>query len=291
VDRRGPKPVDMSLLDFWEFEWYKALHVLRDGTALPGSRALTAPPLHITPAIVRSWVRRLREMGEEEWLRINERACEEISGKKDLDAHTSDPFVLRDWARWEKEREIADLETYLNPRQIPAQAERRELWRNFWQARTLPALKKVCEQWASLPDVRGWGLTCFPNHILANAREFLRMKRNSRFPKSDSPVMDESRLEYLARGMAGILADVSPMTGIERLRNMKHTQGGPLWTKEPGGLEYCNCWRCRMASSRRVYKWGAEGWWNGMVLFMELACVKGSKKTKVEISDETARNL
>ena len=97
------------------------------------------------------------------------------------------------------------------------------------------------------------------------------MKRDARFPKSDSPAVDESRLEYLARGMAGILAGVSPMTGIGRLRNMKHTQGGPLWKKEPGGMKYCDCWRCGLARSRSAHKLMAEAWWNGMMLFMQLA--------------------
>jgi hypothetical protein len=135
-------------------------------------------------------------------------------------------------------------------------------------------LEKVCEQWASLRDVRAQGLGVFPNHVLANAREFLRMKRDRRFPKSNSPAVDESRLEYLARGMAGILAHVSPMTGIERLRNMKHTRGGPLWKTDPDGREYCNCWRCGLGRSRPAYKFSAEAWWNGVALFMEVAGIK-----------------
>ena len=146
----------------------------------------------------------------------------------------------------------------------------------------LPALKNVCEEWASLRDVRAQGLVVFPNHILANAREFLRMKRDKRFPKSDSPAVDEGRLEYLARGMAGILADVSPMTGIERLRNMKHTEGGSLWRgvklsdgSFAKGMESCQCWRCGLDRSRPAYKASSEGWWNGMALFMEIA---GSKQ-------------
>jgi hypothetical protein len=46
---------------------------------------------------------------------------------------------------------------------------------------------------------------------------------------------------YLARGMAGVMADVSPMTGIERLRNMKHRRGGPFWSQRE---QRCGCWRC-----------------------------------------------
>ena len=34
MGKRGPKPVDMRKLNVWEFEWYKALHLPRDGTQL-----------------------------------------------------------------------------------------------------------------------------------------------------------------------------------------------------------------------------------------------------------------
>ena len=283
MGKRGPRPVEMGLLNVWEFEWYKALHVLRDGTPLPGNRAILAPPLHISPKQIRLWIERLRGMDVDEYLRINGLACERIAGERDVPSgpvQSQDKEMQRWWGRSQKDSEIAELESYLNPKRIPLQAEHRELWASLVRARTLPVLKKVCEQWASLPDVRAWGLTCYPDHILANAQEFFRMKRDSRFPKLDSPSTDESRLEYMARGMAGILADVSPMTGIEKLRNMKHTRGGPLWSKEPGGQEYCNCWRCGIARSRPAYKWSAEAWWNGMALFMELAGVKGNPKQR-----------
>jgi hypothetical protein len=261
----------MGLLNVWEFEWYKAFHVLRDGTSLPGAGALTSPPLNISPAQVRSWIRRLKEMDEELYVRINRRACEEISGQRDPNPNRPVSVDDRMWAQMNKENEIAEIERYLNPKRTPAQSERRVVWESLVRARTLSALKEVCEQWAILPDVRAWGLACYPDHILANAREFFRMKREARFPKSDSPVLDESRMEYLARGMAGILVGVSPMTGIERLRNMKHARGGPLWTKEPGGREYCGCWRCGMDRERPVHKLGAAMWWNGLALFMRLA--------------------
>jgi hypothetical protein len=284
MGKRGPKPVEMGLLLMWEFEWYKALHVLRDGAPLPSSRAMLAPPLHISPKQIRLWIERLRGMDVDEYLRINGLACEKISGERGLNpsrlVQPGDKEMQRWWARSQKENEIAELENYLNPKRVPLQAERRELWANLVRARRLPVLKKICEQWASLPDVRAWGLTCYPDHILANSQEFVRMKRDPRFPKLDSPAIDESRLECMARGMAGILADVSPMTGIEKLRNMKHTRGGPLWSKEPSGREYCNCWHCGIARSRPAYGWSADAWWNGMALFMELAGINENRKQR-----------
>jgi hypothetical protein len=292
MGKRGPKPVDLGLLNMWEFEWYKAFHVLRDGTALPGTQAVYAPPLHISRKQIRSWIEKLREMNEDDYLRINELTIEKISGEKGqaLDVtNESDYSVQHSWAQGQKQNEIAELEKYLNPSTIPLKAERRQLWNALWHAQTLPVLKNICDQWASLRDVRIQGLIVFPNHILANAREFLRMKKDNRFPKSDSAAVDESRLEYLARGMAGVLANVSPMTGIERLRNMKHTEGGPLWRgvklldgSFAKGTESCQCWRCGLDRSRPAYKASSEAWWNGMALFMETAESKQNSGARSE---------
>lgn len=281
MTKRGPKPVDMGMLTMWEFEWYKALHLLRDGSPLPypyTARALYAPPQSISLAQVRNWIRKLKEMDVDEYLRIGNLTGERISGEKGATFPTGDEgfdMFRRDQARADKEGDIAVLETYLNPKKIPEAAERRQLWEDLWRARTLPALKKVCDEWASLPDVR----FSFPGpqYVLANAREFLRMKRDKRFPRSDSPAVDESRLEYLARGMAGIMAKVSPMTGIQLLRTMKHSPGGPFCKRDREGGEYCGCWRCGIDRSRPAYRLSTEAWWKVMARFMELA-----DKTKSE---------
>ena len=148
---------------------------------LPGERALGAAPLNISHAQVRDWIRRLKGMGDEEFLTINKLACEEISGQNKNEEKSPDEMALW-WARAEKQEEIAELERYLNPSKIPEEAERRQLWKSLWRAQTVPVLNKVCEQWAGLRDVRLAGLGVFPNHILANADEFLRMKRDRRFP-------------------------------------------------------------------------------------------------------------
>jgi len=276
--KRGPKPVDVGLLNSWEFEWYKALHVLRDGIALPG-RAHGVPPLHISPAMVREWLPKLKRMTDAEFLRANNQVCERISGQTNDEKDPPDEMALR-WAGAEKQRNIAALEKYLNPSSIPGAAERRDLWRSLWRAQSVPILSKVCERWADLPDVRHAGLGVFPNYVVANAAQFLRMKRDKRFPKTPSPIFDESRVEYLARGMAGVLVDVSPMTGIERLRNMKHAPGGPLWKTDASGQGYCTCWRCELDRSRPAYTVSAEAWWNGMALFMEMAKGKDPKRRR-----------
>jgi hypothetical protein len=84
-------------------------------------------------------------------------------------------------------------------------------------------------------------------------RKISEMKKNARFPKSN--YSDDARVDYLARGMAGVMCGKSPMTGIEKLRNMKHDKNGPLWTRREGNRElpeieqHCDCWRCNIQTS------------------------------------------
>lgn len=123
-------------------------------------------------------------------------------------------------------------------------------------------------------------MTSFPNHVLQNAAQFLSMKLNKRFPRSEYG--DESRLEFLARGMAGVLCGVKAMTGVERLRNMKHDASGPLWRIEPGGHQFCSCWRCSITRSNSVGKVTQTWYENGLRLFMELtAKVKAPKEWSI----------
>ncbi len=258
-----------------------ALHVLRDGTPFPTWPSVVAPPMGISKAQIQSWIQRLRGMSDDEFLEINRRTCERISGKPEPHDPRVEPEVHRQWASREKEEEIAELERYLHPRKIVAEAEHKEIWNSLWRAKRLSALKKACEVWAGLPDVRrDWRWGGYPKYVLDYGKKFfLKTKwRDPRFPKSDTVRLDESRIEYLARGMAGIQAGVSPTTGIERLRNMSHSTGGPLWRKEGGGREYCGCWRCGIKLSTPAHRWGVEAWWNGVALFMKLAGVKGPKR-------------
>src|SRR5205823_5138617 len=77
--------------------------------------------------------------------------------------------------------------------------------------------------------------------------------------------------------MAGAILGVSPMTALERLRNMKHTSGGPLWVISqqsyalPPAEQYCGCWRCSIEKSNEVGKITRTWYENGLRLFFELA--------------------
>ena len=137
------------------------------------------------------------------------------------------------------------------------------------EANTYATLRKPCGRWAQLPDVRRERMTRYAKRVLEHAATFVFMKRNPRFPRSN--YAEDARLEYLARGMAGIIIGLSPMTAIERLRNMKHDSSGPLWRVEPGGAQYCACWRCSIMRSNTLGKIVQPGYENGLRFFMQLA--------------------
>ena len=231
MGRRGPKPVHMGLLHTWEFEWFKAFHLLRDGQQAPTSLDRET----LDPEYADAAIQELREM-----------PLREIVGQEPP-AADYEPTKLGDrpglhmwtfWAEGIKEKHIQIVRS-MKPREVHARTERREIWQSLWQARSRKALLDACHRWGKLEDVIGLGFGAFPAHVEANATEFLAMTKSKRFPKSRAA--DDSRMLHLARGMAGVMADVSPMTGIERLRNMKHRRGGPFWSERE---KRCGCWRC-----------------------------------------------
>lgn len=233
MGRRGPKPVHMGTLNTWEFEWYKAFHLLRDGIQLP---TVEAQPAILTPREVESRMHWLQQVTiEKYWAELRREAGKPFRPPNSIE---------REWAESERHREIFNLQL-LKPKEIYARAERREIWNALIRARTLPALRKACQRWERLADVREKGFQCFSAHVVANGKQFLWMKRNQRFPRS----ADDSRVEYLARGMAGLMVGVSPMTAIERLRNMRHDPEGPLWDER---ARQCGCWRCSIERFHKV---------------------------------------
>lgn len=267
---RGPKPVDLRLLSVWEFEFYKAFHLLRDGNSLP---ARQRPPLSgLTPAEATSFVSKLKRMtAADYWLTTNRLAVE-----LDQPLNLKKPPTSMDlwWAESERQKEISWLERLMHP-QTESQLEGKNIWRDLVQAGTLANVRKACRRWTMLPSVRRSGLTPFPEHVMTNAAQFLAMKKNKRFPTS--AYGDDSRIEFLARGMAGIMANVSPMTGVERLRNVKHTPNGPFWIEREGNSllprdqQYCGCWRCGISQGIELTKLTQTAYDNGLRRFIEIA--------------------
>ncbi len=246
---RGPKAVDVGTLHAWEFEWYKALHLLRDGVQLPEPPRppLTAEQLRKLDARVKI----LERLPLEKILATEEN--DEFPPAPDYrPAKPGDRSPLDIWTPWaerQRSQEIGKLLS-MKPREIRERAERRQIWQTLWNSKSPSGLGKACERWSALDDVKGLGMDVFPAHVKANAHGFLAITGSLRFPTSTAS--DDARIDYLARGMAGVMMNVSPMTGIERLRNMKHDRSGRFWD-EPAKL--CGCWRCNVA---RWYEAEAE---------------------------------
>jgi hypothetical protein len=262
MQKRGPKPVNMGLLNVWDFEFYKAFHSLRDGIALP-TRNLP-PPSGVSRSELRAILTRLKSMSAAEYWRVQQQMTTEFGESVDLEHVPTEVEI--EFADRDLKEEIYWLERSLISQKIHAQVKRREIWDDLIRANTYGALRKACEGWSELLDVRASGLIPFPEHVSANARQFLSMKRNKRFPRSNYG--DDARVDYLARGMAGVVVGVSPMTANERLRNLKHAPGGPLWNTGEGR---CNCWRCHLRSSHELGR-TTQGWYeNGLRMFIEIA--------------------
>jgi hypothetical protein len=251
--RRGRKPLSLGLLCTWEFEWYKAFHLLRDGTQLP-------PDPNFVAANERATKEQLQW-----WKKVS---LKEILG--DMQPGTPPPFdelpdaerekakrhwEMREWralkelAELERRAEIAALERWLKPKETPARAERRKNWETLaGPEASVKTIEHACEEWKRLPDVRAQGVAVFADHVQANMEEFRRMKRDRRYP---GPAADDSRLEYLARGMSGIMVGASPITAVQRLRLMKHDPSSPVWSEAENR---CRCWRCSLEGSRRSWR-------------------------------------
>jgi hypothetical protein len=278
MGKRGPNPVDLGKLSLLEFEFYKAFHMLRDGVPLPPKYA---PPMGLTPQEIREFLPQLKAMSPQQFWLTTKKTAAELDKPLNLQRRPT-PTELK-WAEQERDGEVQGLERQLRLPSIDARAARRKIWAELVRADSYSALRKVCGRWARLPDVRRRGMTSFPMHVVENAAQFLSMKQNKRFPRSDYG--DDSRLEYLARGMAGVLCGVKAMTGIERLRNMKHDPSGPLWTTCQGNYilpereQYCRCWQCSIHRTNRVSKKTQTWYENGLRVFMELAAtVKAPKE-------------
>jgi hypothetical protein len=239
LNKRGRKPVEIGILNSWEYEWNKALHLLRDGVQSPSPRWVDPDLAGLTPQKIDAGIRLLKQTEPQEVVAIWEQRQGKLLKPTETYLRFAEDFI--------GER-IATLEQ-LKPRKIHARAERQAIWDALIRARKGEAVRRACEQWEHLADVRAAGMGIYPAYVVSNADAFLAMKRNRRFPRSAYAA--DSRLEYLARGMAGIMVGVSPMTAIERIRNMKHTASGPLWSDSE---KVCGCWRCETARSKEAMK-------------------------------------
>jgi hypothetical protein len=270
MGKRGPKRADYGLLSVWEFEFYKAFHLLRDGYALP---ARQRPPVSgLTRSEASTFLAILKGLSAEDYYLATRKLAVECGQRFNL--------------------EIVWLEGLLKPRRPKTAIAGMKIWRDLVRANTYADVRRACGRWSRLPTVLAAGLTPFPDHVRSNAAPFIAMKRNKRFPKSDYG--DDSRIEFLARGMAGIMVGASPLTGVERLRNLKHAPGGPFWIEREGdqplprARQHCGCWRCGINRGNELSKALQPPYDNGFKAFMEVAA---KTKAPKEWADRRCRQF
>ena len=271
MGKRGPKPLDYGLMSIWEFEFYKAFHLLRDGFALP-TRQRT-PVSGLTRSEANEFLAILKRLSAEDYFLATRKLAVECGQRLNLEKPPIS--VDRWWADSQRNEEIVWLERLLKPPRPQAENAGKKIWRDLLRATTYADVRKACGRWSRLPAVRGAGLTPFPEHVKTNAALFIAMKGNKRFPRS--AYGDDSRIEFLSRGMAGIMANKRPLTGVERLRNMKHTSGGPFWVEKEGNRalspeqQYCSCWRCGINRGNELSKAMQTPYDDGIRVFMQIA--------------------
>lgn len=142
-----------------------------------------------------------------------------------------------------------DGPTTLGMNNLVAVEERRDIWKNLIDARSVDEVRAACRQWKKflarairqgtvLEDYSG--MLRYPEVLSRYAVDFLHItKRDKRFPRA--AYSDESKLVHISRGLAGAMMDLAPATAIDRLRKMKHGPGGPLWSSIE---KRCCCWHC-----------------------------------------------
>jgi hypothetical protein len=233
IRRRGRKPLNLGLLCTWEFEWYKAFHLLRDGTQLPPDPNFVAANERASKGLLRWWKKvSLKEILGDMQPGPPPPFDELPQGEREKAKRRWEMMewkVLKNFAELERKAEITGLERWLKPRETPSRAARRKNWETIADPEaSTKAIEQACEEWKRLPEVRALGAAVFADHVQA-----------------------DSRLEYLARGMSGIMVGASPITAVQRLRTMKHDSSGTLWKKDENR---CLCWRCGLEGSRRLWK-------------------------------------
>lgn len=225
---RGRQPIDFQQLDLWDAGWYLAFYRLREDGKLPLRTNQWWTRRQISFSMPERLVMLKGMSLEEYWAYV----------VADMPRRANwEPLPLasnREQATRMRADEIAGLTRWVDPTAIQHRQKGLEIWQALWQARTPVAVERACRRWIAFgPD------PAFPTLLRAKKTPFLAMKDAPRFPQS--PGADDTRLSYLAAGMAGACLGISPLTAVQRVRTMKHLPGGPLWNEN---AQRCDCWRC-----------------------------------------------
>ena len=145
MGKRGPKPVDVGLLNVWDFEFYKAFHQLRDGIALPARNF--PPPSGFSASELRVILVRLKSMSPAEYWRVQQQMTAEFGESVNLEQAPTKLDI--EFADRDLKEEIYSLERTVIPRKIHAQAQRCEIWNDLSKQKRMPPCGKPASSGAS----------------------------------------------------------------------------------------------------------------------------------------------
>ena len=113
--------MNVGLLNVWDFEFYKAFHLLRHGIALPARNL--PPPSGFSRSELRAILTRLRSMSAAEYWRVQQQMATEFAENVNLEQVPTKDEIRFAWH--DLKEEIYWLERALIPQKIHAQVERR----------------------------------------------------------------------------------------------------------------------------------------------------------------------
>src|SRR5260221_2518136 len=110
MGKPGPKPVDFGSLNFWEFEFYKAFHGLRDGTSLHTRYASTSG---LSVNETRRFIDRLTRMTAADYYLTTRRVAQQLGEKGNLKKPPNGMDIW--WAEGQRADELFAPRKPLNP--------------------------------------------------------------------------------------------------------------------------------------------------------------------------------
>jgi uncharacterized C2H2 Zn-finger protein len=218
MGKRGPQPIPLSHLIFWESIWYWVFLRLR-------GRDRTTKEALVRGDVLTSYRHALAEARAKVAKKEKERSDDLLPWIFHADQLEGE--IESEQRRLRHERKLAEPEVW-------------QLLVEGVQAGDPIRVRSACRQskrWLN-PEWRGRE---FVKLLSEEAEQFVCAKNDPFFPHGPYPSSDRKRVTFFARAMAGISCGISPSTSVGRLRKMKH------------GAE-CPCVNCKSDSSESLYR-------------------------------------
>lgn len=205
-NRGKPKPPPKNIEELLSYEsfWYFCLHGLRDGKG--EGKSITHQPILL--------VHSHADSRDNETLTIWQ--GNEVSYSKTLHKELAQDDIWKE--KWDKLKHDAESREAIT--QVPPTPDERPLWECLKRARTAAEVRRAysrSKHWLlknedcrkefrdSAGNLKGFQFFPPPTYPLYDhAEEFCKAKLDPRYPRGDSVRSDDTRIEYLARVLAGL---------------------------------------------------------------------------------------